>query len=321
MATARQIEANRENSLRSTGPRTESGKARSRANAIKHGLTGGGVIDSETDAFRARRKSWAAEYRPEGEAANWQMDRLVEASLQLDRCDATLNQALTEHRARAFHAWDSDRRTEAAQIAGGLARKPGWTTRKLQTSWHGCELLVEIWERLEQALEAAGEWSESERGMALDLLGLPPLLRAGRTPLTAPRDTDDLKHLATVVRDEIARHQESMERLAVIDDMERCHAEEGATGLLTKAARLILRYERDAWRHYDDAAHALGRPTPVEAPTKAPVSAPTPPASTFTRADAPVRTASSPRLLDAPPAPAPNGSLSNISIVPRSPEG
>jgi hypothetical protein len=39
MATQRQIEANRRNALKSTGPRTEAGRARSRLNALKHGLS------------------------------------------------------------------------------------------------------------------------------------------------------------------------------------------------------------------------------------------------------------------------------------------
>jgi hypothetical protein len=39
MATPRQIEANRRNAQKSTGPRTEAGRARSRLNALKHGLS------------------------------------------------------------------------------------------------------------------------------------------------------------------------------------------------------------------------------------------------------------------------------------------
>lgn len=39
MTSARQIAANRRNAQRSTGPRTSAGKARARANALKHGLS------------------------------------------------------------------------------------------------------------------------------------------------------------------------------------------------------------------------------------------------------------------------------------------
>ena len=38
MASTRQVAANRRNAKRSTGPRTQSGKSRSRANALRHGL-------------------------------------------------------------------------------------------------------------------------------------------------------------------------------------------------------------------------------------------------------------------------------------------
>ena len=40
MVTARQIEANRRNAQKSTGPRTEEGRRVSRFNACKHGITG-----------------------------------------------------------------------------------------------------------------------------------------------------------------------------------------------------------------------------------------------------------------------------------------
>jgi hypothetical protein len=44
MAPDRQIAANRENAKRSTGPRSEAGKARSARNALKHGLSAEHVV-------------------------------------------------------------------------------------------------------------------------------------------------------------------------------------------------------------------------------------------------------------------------------------
>ncbi len=49
--------ANRNNAAHSTGPRTEEGKAVSRANALKHGLTGAGVVIPEADAAEVEVRS------------------------------------------------------------------------------------------------------------------------------------------------------------------------------------------------------------------------------------------------------------------------
>jgi hypothetical protein len=45
MASDKQIAANRRNAMRSTGPRTRSGKARSRANSLRHGLLSKVLVD------------------------------------------------------------------------------------------------------------------------------------------------------------------------------------------------------------------------------------------------------------------------------------
>lgn len=49
MTLVRQFEANRRNSLKSTGPTTEAGKQRSRRNAVRHGLTAETVIGNLED--------------------------------------------------------------------------------------------------------------------------------------------------------------------------------------------------------------------------------------------------------------------------------
>src|SRR5437763_6546922 len=50
MTTFKQIEANRRNARRSTGPTTEEGKLRSRRNAVRHGLTAETVIGALEDS-------------------------------------------------------------------------------------------------------------------------------------------------------------------------------------------------------------------------------------------------------------------------------
>src|SRR5215813_5071191 len=64
MTTSQQIEANRRNAQRSTGPRTESGKQSSRCNAVRHGLTAETVIGALEDAedYKAFEAAIIADY-------------------------------------------------------------------------------------------------------------------------------------------------------------------------------------------------------------------------------------------------------------------
>jgi len=60
----RQIEANRRNALKSTGPKTEAGKHSSRCNAVRHGLTAETVIGALEDAedYKAFEAAITADY-------------------------------------------------------------------------------------------------------------------------------------------------------------------------------------------------------------------------------------------------------------------
>ena len=66
MTSIRQIEANRRNAIRSTGPRTDDGKDRSRRNAIRHGLSAETVIEivEDLEDYRAFEAAVIADYDP-----------------------------------------------------------------------------------------------------------------------------------------------------------------------------------------------------------------------------------------------------------------
>jgi hypothetical protein len=87
MATLHQIEANRRNSQKSTGPRSVEGKAVSRFNALKTGITARSMVIPGEDP--AELDTLAAEYQNQFQAATalerFLVDALVSADWQLRR--------------------------------------------------------------------------------------------------------------------------------------------------------------------------------------------------------------------------------------------
>ena len=279
MATERQIQANRLNAARSTGPTSRAGKAKSRANATKHGLAGeSAAVEAGTSAeFEERRARWAAEREPVGQAAGWALDRAVAASLRIERCERSLENLTAASRERARLAWDQDRAVEAATIAGRLARDPVLASRQLQASLAGVELLVEAWLGLVAALGAGGDWSESQASRALDLLGVAADLRSGRTPIDGPEGGDPVAFRRGLALEEVDRLEAlGEEALAPLDEMDRRHALAGDVALLSRPAKLVLRYERDAWRRFRESMRQVEAGAQAVAPPSPPVVAPPP---------------------------------------------
>ena len=96
------MDANRRNASQSTGPRTDEGKERSRANAVTHGLTSKFIIPQEMEAAQNQRyEGYAVILRPEDTIQEQQLEQAALASLRVEHCQAC----------------EIDRRTELASIA------------------------------------------------------------------------------------------------------------------------------------------------------------------------------------------------------------
>jgi hypothetical protein len=279
MATQRQIEANLKNSARSTGPTSEAGKARSRLNATKHGMAGesAAVEAGLSPEFAERRARWAPIHQPEGDDGEWALDQMVAASLRIERCGRSLDKLALLERQRARVAWGQDREVEAATIAGRLSKDPVLATRQLETTLAGVCLLLDAWFALARTLEAGRDWSEAEVSRAFDLLGIAPDARSGRTLIDPPDEpeSESVAFRLVVVAEEVARLEALRdEALAPIEAMERQLAMDGDLALLSGPAKLLLRYEREAWRRYRESEKVLRKPAPTPAPAPSPAPAP-----------------------------------------------
>jgi hypothetical protein len=273
MATDRQIEANRRNAALSSGPKTESGKATSRTNATKHGMAcqSAEVQAGITSEFDDRRARWAAEQHPVGEAGNFALDRVVAATFRIERCEQAMNELTVTVSQRATLVWDEDRAVEAAKIFARLAKDPVLVSRQLRATLAGAVLLLESWLGLVASLLNGKDWSESEASKALDLLGVGIDLRSARTLIDAPQGTDSVAFRRALATEEVERLQTLMEdALIPLDDLERRQAMKGDIALLSKPAKLILRYERDAWKRYWDSMKELKDQAPPPAVVEEP---------------------------------------------------
>jgi hypothetical protein len=96
MASEAQILANRRNAEKSTGPRTEEGKAASSLNAVKHGLSARQDVISTEDhgEFDLHREQMLDELGAVGPVETMLAERIVSLSWRLKRAERMQNEAL-----------------------------------------------------------------------------------------------------------------------------------------------------------------------------------------------------------------------------------
>src|ERR1700687_5987178 len=114
MTSYRQIEANRRNAVKSTGPRTEAGKQASRCNAVRHGLTAETVIGTLEDAedYRAFEAAITADYDVQSAVERELVLRLASLLWRLRRA-TTMETGLFDIQADHLREFRQDRQTQS----------------------------------------------------------------------------------------------------------------------------------------------------------------------------------------------------------------
>jgi hypothetical protein len=110
MTSFRQIEANRRNALKSTGPKTEAGKQTSRCNAVRHGLTAETVISALEDAedYKAFEAAITTDYDAQSAVERELVLRLASVLWRLRRA-TTMETGLFEIQADQLRERQQDR--------------------------------------------------------------------------------------------------------------------------------------------------------------------------------------------------------------------
>jgi hypothetical protein len=208
MTSAAKIDANRRNAKKSTGPRTDEGKSRSRFNALKHGMAARlPVLPGEDVAkFHSELHGWLDTFRPRTPVERYQVERAHQLSWQLDRLwranTARISVRILTHRA--------DQQKSEHDEAADLGRRLLWDPRghltlyphsdepagpvpvywsenpddpndpdclvgRLEATRAGCRWLKERWDELRATVDRQLGWSAPERFKAFRLLGKQPL--------------------------------------------------------------------------------------------------------------------------------------------------
>jgi hypothetical protein len=195
MSTPRQVEANRRNAQKSTGPRTQEGKERSRLNGVTHGMTAKfDVLPGEDAAgLTGRIDAWTADLRPRNQLERDLIERGARVSWQLDRVEQAQVARLTANILKATsgennEAVENDVLTVAARLFQDLPKPHGFRpgividpnnparlVLRLESSAPGCRWLLDRWAELRMLLEQEQPWQSPDKLRAIRLLGRYPL--------------------------------------------------------------------------------------------------------------------------------------------------
>ncbi len=173
MATPAQIAANQRNALLSRGPNTVEGKEASRRNALKHGLTGGGVVIPGEDEHEVAVRVATLEQGmgAVGDVLTTLLLRQVAiGSIRVERAYRNETALAAERMRKAVEVWEDERLVLAQTILADLPIDPVTTRRRLLKAPEGIDALVG---RLRALLDRAAPdafiaWDQEE-GTELDL--------------------------------------------------------------------------------------------------------------------------------------------------------
>jgi len=98
MSSQAQIDANRINAEKSTGPTSDEGKAKSRVNAFKHGIysVNPDLSGEDPGRYERRKLEYFEQFKPVGQEETYHVEVMIAAKNEQDRC-TVLEAAAWDH--------------------------------------------------------------------------------------------------------------------------------------------------------------------------------------------------------------------------------
>src|SRR5271166_5179864 len=194
MATAAQIEANRRNAQKSTGPKTEKGKARAKLNAVTHGMTARTIIpvlpQEDPRELEDRTQQAITAMKPRNPLELDLVCRAVRLSGELDRAERVATAHLAHRVRMATRSGTDTVSAEELKKVHDLGSKlffqaaigPGYSdstaddypaviVRRLEESAEGCRWLLARWAEILNLLDREAAWGDPEIVRFVGLLG------------------------------------------------------------------------------------------------------------------------------------------------------
>jgi len=113
MSTQKQVKANRQNAQKSTGPRTDQGKAAVSQNAVKHGLFAQSLIYGENEGdYEAFHEKFFAKLDPVGAVELFLAERAANLAWRLKRAERMQNEVIEDMIGRLVTTNPARRRRE-----------------------------------------------------------------------------------------------------------------------------------------------------------------------------------------------------------------
>ena len=164
MTSQARIDANKKNAQRSTGPRTQAGKERTRLNGLKHGLRSEEIVLPTEDraVYESHLAAWMDDWKPPTETRRFLVERVAAASWRLKRCVRNETARLGERARRAGAEWDKIQDDHRDRQVKRLPEEPEAALAELLATRRGTLRVMEMLQGLSHALMDPAGWSDFE---------------------------------------------------------------------------------------------------------------------------------------------------------------